>query len=45
MLNRRSRTKFLTGPDQTLRQDPFSGTVLVFRAKRADRVKIDKRAV
>ena len=26
--------------DQTLRQDPFSGTVLVFRAKRADRVKI-----
>ena len=31
--------------DQTLRQDPFSGTVLVFRAKRADRVKIDKRAV
>jgi transposase len=25
---------------ETLRQDPFSGTVLVFRAKRADRVKI-----
>lgn len=25
---------------QTLAQDPFSGTVLVFRAKRADRVKL-----
>ncbi len=25
---------------ETLRQDPFLGTVLVFRAKRADRVKI-----
>ena len=25
---------------QTLGQDPFSGTVLVFRAKRADRVKL-----
>jgi len=25
---------------ETLSQDPFSGTVLVFRAKRADRVKI-----
>jgi hypothetical protein len=28
---------------QTLSQDPFSGTVLVFRAKRADRVKLLKR--
>jgi transposase len=25
---------------ETLGQDPFSGTVLVFRAKRADRVKL-----
>ena len=25
---------------ETLAEDPFSGTVLVFRAKRADRVKI-----
>ena len=25
---------------EALRQDPFSGTVLVFRARRADRVKI-----
>lgn len=25
---------------EALRQDPYSGTVLVFRAKRADRVKI-----
>jgi transposase len=25
---------------EVLQQDPFSGTVLVFRAKRADRVKI-----
>lgn len=25
---------------EALRQDPFSGTVIVFRAKRADRVKI-----
>jgi transposase len=25
---------------ETLAQDPFSGTVLVFRSKRADRVKI-----
>jgi transposase len=25
---------------ETLNQDPFSGTVLVFRARRADRVKI-----
>lgn len=25
---------------ETLAQDPFSGTVLVFRAKRADRVKL-----
>lgn len=25
---------------ETLKQDPFSGTVLVFRARRADRVKI-----
>jgi transposase len=25
---------------RTLGQDPFSGTVLVFRAKRADRVKL-----
>ena len=24
----------------TLKQDPFTGTVLVFRAKRADRIKI-----
>ncbi|MFO1046942.1 MAG: IS66 family insertion sequence element accessory protein TnpB [Geminicoccaceae bacterium] len=25
---------------EVLQQDPFSGTVLVFRAKRADRVKV-----
>ena len=25
---------------ETLAEDPFSGTVLVFRARRADRVKI-----
>ena len=25
---------------ETLGQDPFSGTVIVFRARRADRVKI-----
>jgi transposase len=25
---------------ETLGQDPFSGTILVFRAKRADRVKL-----
>jgi transposase len=25
---------------ETLAQDPFSGTILVFRAKRADRVKL-----
>jgi len=25
---------------ETLKQDPFNGTVLVFRAKRADRIKI-----
>ena len=28
---------------QELRLDPFSGVALVFRAKRADRVKIRKR--
>jgi transposase len=26
--------------EQVLRQDPFSGTVFVFRSKRADRIKI-----
>jgi transposase len=25
---------------RTLAQDPFSGTILMFRAKRADRVKL-----
>jgi transposase len=25
---------------ETLKQDPYSGVVLVFRAKRADRIKI-----
>jgi transposase len=26
--------------EQVLRQDPFSGTIFVFRAKRADRIKL-----
>ena len=30
----------LAAAKEALEQDPFSGTVLVFRAKRADRVKV-----
>ena len=29
-----------SAPPQTLGEDPFSGTIFIFRAKRADRVKI-----
>jgi transposase len=37
---RRGAGRLAALAQEVLRQDPFSGTVLVFRAKRADRVKV-----